>query len=76
MTTPARKAAQRKKLEELVTVTAELARLDAKRDTVAARRDALIVAARREDPELSQRDVGAIANVSHAWVRKLEVRAG
>lgn len=76
MTTPAKKRDQRKKLEELVTVTAELARIDAQRDTVARRRDELILAARNEDPELSQRDVGAIANVSHAWVRKLEVRAG
>lgn len=76
MTTPKTQAARRSRLEELAAVAAELVPLEARARELAARRDELVVEARREDPNLSMRDVAAIGKVSHAWVRKLERRAG
>lgn len=74
MTTPAKKAARQDRLQELAAVARELEELDARRDALAARRDALILAARREIPRPSLRDVAEIARVTHPWVRKLEAR--
>lgn len=74
MTTPARKAARRDVLVELAAVALELEQLDAARDTLAARRDALIFEARQQTPRPSCRDVAEIARVSHPWVRKVEAR--
>lgn len=75
MTTPARRAAQRDVLVELAAVALELEELDGRRDALAARRDGLIVDARRQTPRPSLRDVAEIARVTHPWVRKLEARA-
>lgn len=72
--TPARKAARQDRLRELAAVALELEELDARRDALAARRDELILAARRGDPRPSLRDVAEIARVTHPWVRKLEAR--
>lgn len=74
MSTPARQAARRSKLEDLAAVAAELAELDRLRDEKARRRDDLLLEARKEIPRPSLRDVAAIGQVSHAWVRKLERR--
>lgn len=76
MTTPRTKAARRTRLEELAAVAAEISALDQQRDRLAETRDRLLLEARKEDPNVSLRDVAAVGNVSHAWVRKLEVRAG
>lgn len=72
--TPARRQAARGVLEELAAVAVELEELDVQRDRLAARRDELVITARRQDPRPSGRDVAAIARVSHPWVRKLERR--
>jgi hypothetical protein len=76
MSTPAKKAARRTRLEELAAVAAELDVLEAKVRELAERRDDLLVEARDEDRTLSLRDVAAIGKVSHAWVRKLDARRG
>lgn len=76
VSTPARKAARRGKLEELAAVALELEELDTKRDELASRRDVLLLESRAENPQPSLRDVAAIGKVSHAWVRKLERREG
>lgn len=76
MTTPAKKAARRSTLEELAAIAKDLAKLDEKRDELAGRRDALLLKALDEDPELSWRNVAAIGKVTHAWIRKLLARTG
>lgn len=75
MTTPAKKAARRDVLEELAAVARDLEVHDERRDELAARRDELIVEARRATPRPSLRDIAAIARVTHPWVRKLEARS-
>lgn len=75
MSTPAKRAAQRDVLVELAAAALELEALDRRRDELAARRDALILEARRQTPRPSLRDVAEIARVTHPWVRKLEARS-
>lgn len=75
MSTPARRQAAQDVLVELAAVALELEQLDARRDALAARRDELILEARRQTPRPSLRDVADIARVTHPWVRRLEARA-
>ena len=72
--TPAKILAE--KLDELTRTGQELVAVDLERDRLSLKRDRLLVEIRSIPGSPSLRDLGALAGVSHAWIRKLEARTG